>query len=154
VVGYDGYVYLRIWEGSPPTFRKRNNIAFRFNPLEETRTLYPDYWSPSDTLLAEPRERRPGWIFHGDYTIFGDYFGGKGDDEFFRTTRLKNGWVADEAVTGAQVFPDDSNAYTSEFRKGTDSPFLKIHWWYLPGSSGVILTPRVVIRGPKGVPHQ
>ncbi|HYL91207.1 MAG TPA: IPT/TIG domain-containing protein [Burkholderiales bacterium] len=145
VLAFNGQVYVKM--GS----QRSGLLGFRFIPSTETRVLS----MTNDYALTKPSK------YHGDGYVYHDLltslFGGKDDDEFFRNTRLKNGWVTDSAylccVFGAPVLAaGNGDAYIVEVRPGTDSPYLKVHWW-ADMFSDVIYRPQVVIRGPKGVPH-
>jgi hypothetical protein len=78
-------------------------------------------------------------------------FGHKGEDEFYLSNRLINGWV----VHDARVYMDPASAgktgaYIVESHIGTDSPYLKIRVWQQPLSVNYY-TFKVWIRGPRGV---
>lgn len=83
------------------------------------------------------------------------YFGGKGDDEYLKNTRLKNGWV----VQGVTFDNEGNSAYGGygaqliEHRIGTPSLFTKVHWWY-DAAGYVGYRVGYVIEGPKGVPYK
>lgn len=83
------------------------------------------------------------------------YFGGKGDDEYLKNTRLKNGWV----VQGVHFDVEGSSAYGGygaqliEHRIGTPSLFAKVHWWY-DAAGYVSYRVGYVIEGPKGVAYK
>jgi hypothetical protein len=125
-------------------------VPFRFNPTTELRTLG----------ISGDRGLTGGATFsYGSIDHFGagSLFGSRGDDQFYLSTRLTNGWTVSSAYLigfdGAAVYTyGNANAYISEFRQGTDSPYVKVHWW-MDAFSSVDYDLRVVISGPKGVPN-
>ncbi len=149
---YGGIVY--VVRGSDQA--KTNLVPWRFNPTLELREVR---WT-TDRRLKFPVDAeaayRPTTIAHGNGNPF---WGFKDDDEFFLTTRLKNAWSVDDVgVTCAVAWGNgmcDGNAYAIDSRRGTDSPYLKVHWW-LPAAFGgykyTFYTYVVRIIGPKGVP--
>jgi hypothetical protein len=133
-------------------------VPFQFNPALEYRSVA----LTTDRLLSKAGS---GESFSPQYSsishegIF-DLFGARGEDEYFLVTRLRNGWVVDSAYvsnpfsgTLGTWTAGNASAYITEFRGGTDSPYVKVHWWR-EGYSLVTYRPNVIIRGPKGVPHQ
>lgn len=151
VLSYNGLVY--IVRGSDQA--KTNLVPWRFNPTLELRALR---WT-TDSRLKGPLENwsfAPTTVQHGNGNPF---FGFKDDDEIFVTTRLKNAWLVDSvSVTCAVPWGNgmcDGNAYAIDSRIGTDSPYLKVHWWVAPAFGGFKSTYYqyvVGIIGPKGVP--
>lgn len=151
---FSGQVYVRRG-GANSRF-----MPFQFNPALEYRSLAVT----NDRIITGTESnvyyRSLGIGIYHDGT--GDLFGARGEDQYFLTTRLRNGWVVDSAFISNYVTAVDrsgpwswhnASAYISEYRGGTDSPYLKVRWWR-EGFSEVIYTPNVIIRGPKGVPHQ
>jgi hypothetical protein len=132
-------------------------VPFRFSPATEFRTLGMAT-DKSISLEGLPPfiQVDKGYVLHpGDWWAFG----AKGDDQFYLYAKLKNGWVVDSACltdrNGLAITRlGRADAYISELRQGTDSPYLKVHWWRDGGDNGVGYVPHIVISGPKGVPHQ
>ena len=151
LLAYNGVVY--VVRGSDQS--KTNLVPWRFNPALELRELR---WT-LDRRLKSPFQPeaayRPTTIAHGNGNPFVGY---KDDDEFFVTTRLKNAWLVDDVgVTCAVPWGGgmcDGNAYAVDSRRGTDSPYLKVHWWLAPAFGGykyTYYTYVVRIIGPKSV---
>lgn len=148
IQGFNGQVYVK--RGTAAS----KYVAFRFNPATELRTIgiTADRRIPNEAVAA----------LYGIQTVwhsgFMDWFGKRGDDEFYLNTNLINGWTVSSAYldgTKGVLAPDISgsaDAYVSEFRPGTASPYVKVHWWR-DGFSGLLYRLNVVIIGPKGVPH-
>lgn len=132
-------------------------VPFRFSPATEFRTLGMST-DKSISLEGLPPfiQLDKGYVFHpGDWWAFG----AKGEDQFYLYAKLKNGWVVDSACltdrNGLAITRlGRADAFISELRQGTDSPYLKVHWWRDGGDNGVGYVPHIVISGPKGVPHQ
>jgi len=150
VPSYPGSVYVKRADGA-----KTGLLPFRFNPITDVATL----GMTPDRMIKAPYDFRylPGIAWHDGA---GDLFGARGDDEFFLSTRLQNGWVVDRVYltmtasdTTAIHIWGNANAYITESREGTNSPYVKVHWWR-DGLSTVAYSPRVVILGPKGVPYR
>lgn len=153
---FSGLVYIR--RGSTNS----RFVPFQFNPALEFRSLD----ITSDRIIGGPKDTENQWTsVYGTSQAYHHswyYFGYRDYDQFFLTTRLKNGWVADSAylthvrfivcLPGPGIFYN-ANAYITEFRGGTDSPYLKVRWW-TDGLGEVFYLPVVIIRGPKGVPYQ
>jgi hypothetical protein len=160
---FNGQVYVRRG-GANSRF-----MPFQFNPALEYRSLAftNDRIIPGGGYVTNrpaANASLPGSIggIRVDHDGVTDLFGAGGEDQFFLTTRLRNGWVVDSAHISNGLDLDDrpgpwfwgnASAYITECRNGTDSPYLKIRWWR-EGWSEVLYTPIMLIRGPKGVPHQ
>jgi hypothetical protein len=151
---FNGQVYVRRG-GASSRF-----VPFQFNPALEYRslTITTDRIITGADSYAYYRPLGIGIVHDGS----GDLFGARGEDQYFLVARLRNGWVVDSAYLSNYVTAVDrpgpwswhnASAYITEYRGGTDSPYLKIRWWR-EGFSEVIYTPNLIIRGPKGVPHQ
>jgi hypothetical protein len=151
---FNGQVYVRRG-GANSRF-----VPFQFNPALEYRSLAitNDRIITGTNSSVYYRALGIGIVHDGVVELFGD----RGEDQYFLTTRLRNGWVVDSAFISNYVTAVDqpgpwswghAYAYITEYRGGTDSPYLKVRWWR-DGWSEVIYTPNVLIRGPKGVPHQ
>jgi hypothetical protein len=151
---FSGQVYVRRG-GANSRF-----MPFQFNPALEYRSLA----ITNDRILtgSDSSVYYRSNIIGIDHDGLFDLFGARGEDQYFLTTRLRNGWIVDSAYISNYATAVDmpgpwswrnASAYITECRSGTDSPYLKIRWWR-EGYSEVIYTPNVIIRGPKGVPHQ
>jgi hypothetical protein len=83
-------------------------------------------------------------------------FGDKADDEFWRTMRLKNGWVMEDArVEGHPAMNNiPFGCSVTSSRPGTDSPYIKVHWWFDKGAAPFVYYAYVIIKGPAGVPYK
>jgi hypothetical protein len=81
----------------------------------------------------------------------GDLFGAKGNDEFYLSTKLSNGWVVNSVDVRQTYRYGTSGAYNWADRAGTDSPYVNVRWWRNTFSS-VAYTFTVTIIGPRGVP--
>jgi hypothetical protein len=95
------------------------------------------------------------WYVHHATTGFSGY---KGNDTFYMTKALKNGWRVHSALVQTiefrgGAFPGSSNAYLTESRVGSNSPFISVRTWQEPFTS-LYYTIQVTIIGPKGVPHE
>ena len=148
IQGFNGQVYVK--RGTAAS----KYVAFRFNPTMELRTI---------GVGADRRiQNEEVGVLLGVQTVwhrgFMDWFGKRGDDEFYLNTNLINGWTVSSAYldgTKGVLAPDVSGSadtYVSEFRPGTASPYVKVHWWR-DGFSSLLYRLNVVIIGPKGVPH-
>jgi len=68
----------------------------------------------------------------------------KDDDEYFLNRKLRNGWVVDSVNFAS------GDARLEESRVGTDSPYVKIHWWCDAPWQTVSYTVMIFVKGPKG----
>ena len=143
---YDGQVYVLI--GST----KSNGVPFRFLPALETREIY---WT-TDRVIAEPglassnKSGDLGDILHGPSNFFQAFFGSKGDDMLFPSSHLKNGWTVQYVGVSYNFQRGGSDASVVDSRVGTDTPYMKIHWWY-DAFHDLIYQFLVRIAGPRGV---
>jgi len=160
---YDGYIYVQCGA------QKSDLTPFRFEPLMEVVRLQvsgdrilmdpsfyndwvpgPGYPDPGGVLLAACQFGHRVEHWDNGYTQF---LGHKADDEFFRNTTLKNGWILDSVNFAVTRIDGAGNASVSETRISTSSPYVKVHWW-IDAFSRVDYRLSVNIKGPKGVPYQ
>lgn len=135
--------------------------AFEFVPATETRVLAPQLgqFSVGGPGGVSTNICHPACSYGVDLGNL--LFGHKGEDVFFSNVRLKNGWRVAQVGLGhvsGQSFSygiwkeNSADARMMETRVGTDSPYVKVGWWH-DAFSSVAYWPRIVIEGPKGVPH-
>lgn len=152
VPGFNGMVYIKRSAGTVNS----NLVSFRFNPAVEIREIR----STMDRVLTWPVDQASP--AHEIQRASANFFAGfKDNDVLFGNTRLKNGWVADEAFVYCLYQTYGMNfctggAYVWETKKGTDWPYLNVRWWMNPAPfanySHVYYSFAVRIVGPKGVP--
>ena len=146
ILSYGGYVYVQ--RGTD----KSGVVSFKFNPALQLMTL----GITADKRIKSPYDTTGIGAFCGciAHEGAGDLFGHKDDDEFFSNTTLKNGWVVDSVNFGihGSIF-GNANASVSDSRIGTNSPYVKVHWW-MDTFSSVDYNVSVNIKGPTGVPYQ
>jgi hypothetical protein len=153
VPSFNGTIYIiRI------TDKKLSNLmAFRFDPTLEMREIH----ATIDRVLAWPFiVSSPANLIERSSVNF--FAGFKGNDVLFGNSRLKNGWIADDAFVQCEqqkyVILNfcDGGAYVWETRRGTDWPYLNVRWWLDPAPfasySHLYYTFSVRIIGPKGLP--
>jgi hypothetical protein len=142
-----GQVYVQASGG-----QKSAITPFQFNPTLDFAQIQPP-WNEGDKKLD------PADLYNNPYDGFshngaGDLLWHSGDDVFYLTTTLKNGWVVDSAaVVVSYTYGIASNAYNAEARIGTSSLYVKVHWWTDPFSV-VTYAPIVSIKGPLGLPYR
>jgi hypothetical protein len=150
---FNGFVYVTPKNGTKSAF-----VPFHFVAAIEYRTLA---LTNDAQVRGDVAPVPAGSACHekgtDPYDFWASFSGHRGDDEYFLTTRLKNGWVVDAATLddgkgGAIGIAGSGNASITEMRAGTDSPYLKVHWWF-DGGSYIMFCPEIIIRGPKGVPN-
>ncbi len=158
VPAYNGYLYVKRADGVKTTLR---NFAF-YPPLDVVVLGFP-IASTSGTYNQDAQlfdSHAPalwfGTMIHS--TSFAPW-GLKGDDEYYLQTRLKNGWILDSAAIGSDshVGPyttGSAGAYITDARIGTDSPYVKVHWWLDAFSYLSYNSLQVTIRGPKGLAYK
>lgn len=156
VATYDGVIYVRRADGTTSAYR-----PFRFLPRLKTVMLgiTPNPHAPTailDANLALDCMARRQQCYK-DTDLF---FGAKGDDEFFVNTRMTNGWVVQAPLLygsdNPQVSPRPQvigvgGINVAEVRVGTNSPYLRVHWW-LGILSHLTYGPGVIVVGPAGLP--
>jgi hypothetical protein len=155
VPAYNGYAYLLRADGS-----RSSLMPFAFKPTLTVAQLQFNTKRASDYRIVDPHEIDSSneLISHpGNLNLFGF----AGYDEFFMSTRLRNGW---QTVQVALLGPnycgncpprvvDSANVYLVESRIGTDSPYAKVRWW-TDTWGGVHYRVTVTIQGPSGLPYQ
>jgi len=175
VTAYDGQVYLTL------NGQKSASLPFHFEPTLDFVQLAPPCNAP-DAKIANVNFQCPFWeppdwdnvitIHDGigiDPPLTGDFLGHKGEDLFYPSMTLKNGWVVDSvsilsnanpstigSVTtccNASYVGNGSNAYVLISTVGSPSPFVDVHWW-TDAFSRVQYQLYVTIKGPLGVPYQ
>jgi hypothetical protein len=150
LLAFNGQVYVK----RAADQKMSNLVAFRFEPTLEIREIR----GTMDRVLTDPVWRglsSAGEIDHGRMAA-NFLVGDKNNDEFFINTRLKNGWVADDATVTCKHDACNGGAYLWEIKTGGDWPYLNVRWWLNPdppfGFSDVKYNFAVRIIGPKGVP--
>lgn len=145
LLAFNGQVYVK----RAADQKISNLVAFRFEPTLELRQM----GRTSDTQVAQPGRIHTNGrdIVHENGSPFWGY---KGNDILFNNTRLKNGWVADNAFV--TVFSQRcGGAYVNETKLNTNWPYLDVRWWVdgcVPYLAIVSYGIQVTIIGPKGVP--
>jgi hypothetical protein len=156
IPAFGGYVYLQRPDGQKSALR-----PFRFTPLYDVAVIgFPltAQGYPFDSIISEGYSKDTGTVDHFGDVFWGAFFGGKGDEEFYRTQRMANGWVVVDARLldiwgnpGARASVGTGEATIAEFRPGTNSPFVKVHWWRDPNSY-VHYKIQVTVQRPKNLP--
>ena len=95
-----------------------------------------------DTFAVFPIPAAGIWI--NGYHHASMFVGFRGDDEYFLNRKLRNGWVVD-SIDFAQ-----GGARLEESRVGTDSPYVKVHWWCDAPWQSTTYTVKIFVKGPKG----
>lgn len=156
IPAFGGYVYLQRPDGQKSALR-----PFRFTPLYDVAVIgFPltAQGYPFDSIISERYSTLDGTVIHFGDPFWGTFFGGKGDEEFYRTQRLVNGWTVVDARMldafgnpGARSNYGAGEATIAEFRPGTNSPFVKVHWWR---DAGCFLEYKiqVTVQRPKNLP--
>jgi hypothetical protein len=156
IPAYGGYVYLQRPDGQKSALR-----PFRFVPLYDVAVIgFPlsAQGYPFDSIISEGYDKQYGTVDHYGDVFWGVFFGGKGDEEFYRTQRLANGWMVLDARLldtwgnpGARASVGVGEATIAEFRPGTNSPFVKVHWWRDPGAY-LHYKIQITVQRPKNLP--
>lgn len=158
VPAYNGYVYVKRADGVKTSlqgfgFLPPLDVAVLGFPIASTSGAYQQdaqlYDSHAPALWF-------GLMQHHTYCL---PWGLKGDDEYYLQTHLKNGWTLDSAAILANGHPGpntdgSAGAYITDARVGTDSPYVKVHWWVDANSYVSYDTLQVTIKGPKGLAYQ
>jgi hypothetical protein len=139
------------------------SASFEFVPATEVRLIVPplDQMSLGAPSGVSSNVCHPAcaWGFNLEYLMFGQ----RGEDQFFRNARLRNGWRVEGvglrhrdpygALKAGVQIEGSADVSMLENRVGSDSPFLRVGWWRDAGGSFVAYWPFIQIRGPKGTPH-
>ena len=148
--GYDGQVYVvrRGARGAAGGEAYSEKVPFRYNPTIEIMK----YSVPNQ--ISEPWQTnghvQPGYeVDNGRIKRTFGLIGGKGDDEFQLSQKLLNGWRVQGARIISQV-TGHANATVAEFRQGSDSPYVKVHWWG-DALSSVTYSVEMTVSGPSGL---
>jgi hypothetical protein len=160
----DGEVYLKF-----PSGVESNRVPFKIIRTTQFKKLpiYLKDWrieKGDDGDMQRGENWDPGtWVGAEHKSTL--MFGHKGNDYYLENYRLKNGWVLDSVdfwsdfgnnwwlSIGGSASNPLGGAYIVEAAYGTDTPFVKVHWWNL-GYCNVMYDMTIYIRGPSGVPYQ
>lgn len=145
ILGFNGQVYIVRAQDNV----KSNLVPFRFNPALEQRMIGCNPITPDRLIQGE--YQYTFLVKCVEHNGAGDFFGAKGNDEFFRTSKLRNGWIVAAVDVKPSYIFGVSGAYDSGNRVGTDSPYVNVRWWRNWFSS-VAYVFSVTIVGPKGMP--
>jgi len=140
-LSYSGYLYIQ------RDAEKSGLVPFKFNPTLQVLNI----GVTNDKRITAPGDSDAYCMVTHIGAL--DFFGHKGDDEFFLNTRLKNGWVVDSVLFAANPPLGNGNASVVDSRIGTISPYVKVHWW-IDAFSSQCYQLSVNIRGPSGVAYQ
>jgi hypothetical protein len=149
LLAFNGRAYVKV--GGKPS----NTVPFTFNPtiIYETLNMSRMEWLNDSNVGGH----FGGWIdaglmYHNAAPLLGD----KDDDEWWRFTKLKNGWVVDEVgvwgIPNVNNIPWDCSVTAS--RIGTDSPYVKVHWWFNSGAGPLMYAIVINVKGPSGLPYK
>jgi hypothetical protein len=133
-------------------------VPFQFNPSIEVREIRP--FPDRRECLIRGGELGSHWGGHVRHDFGSALFGTKDYDEFFQARQLRNGWTVREVVLqphevfATTLFGARGGVDVAEWRPGSSSPYVKLHWWVDGLSVLRYRTPAVVIAGPRGVPHE
>ena len=141
---YQGSIAIRVGQ------TLSNAVPFKFIPVEEPREIHSA--QGQDITLAHPSIMTGSKIEHPNNS-FGQCCGNAGNDVFFPTRQLSNGWVVQDIKpkTDPCAYPDCRGTYIADSRIGTSSPYFNMRWWH-GGLVGSRYWFTVTIVGPRGVP--
>lgn len=143
---FDGYVYVVCANG------RTDMKPFRFRPameLQQMRIMLGNDYVNGEAGY-NPMDRGT-YIRQGHYT--GPIIGHKGDDIYFLSFTLKNGWVVDSIQFYNEDYANSGEAHSfiAANKVGTSSPYTKVHWWATAGGDWTIYELRYTIKGPRGI---
>lgn len=166
---FDGVLWVKRPDGA-----QSGALPFRFEPAYETRTVYTGIYCPDSKASREGRCTVPDSrlapnpfgrsVSHMTVSAHSAMFWGyKGDDEYWVSTRLKNGWLMHSAEISTSpidfylphVWPKLAFIGYPEFLPDTDRPYVKVHWWMEPAMDAYFIyyaPPILVIKRPVGLP--
>jgi hypothetical protein len=130
-----------------------NAVPFKFIPAQEVREIRS---TQGDISIAQPGIVTTGSIsdkIEHPNSSFGGLAGNKGNDIFFPTRQLSNGWVVQDIKPKVDPcsYPDCRGAYVADSRIGTPLPFFNVRWWH-EVFVGARYWFTLWIVGPRGVP--
>jgi hypothetical protein len=129
-----------------------NTVPFKFIPILEVREIHS---TQGDISVAQPGTVTSStWdkIEHPN-TSFGGLSGSKGNDIFFPTRQLSNGWIVQDIKPKIDpcAYPDCRGGYVADSRIGTPMAYFNIRWWH-EVFVGARYWFSLWIVGPRGVP--
>ena len=146
---FDGSIAIGVGQA------QSNALPFRFVPLQEVREIHS---TRGDISIAQPGTAHTGpnatydRVDH-DNTTFMQLGGSKGNDIFFPTARLQNGWLVQDIKPKAQGCgtPFCTGVTVADSRIGSDVPYFNVRWWY-DALANLKYSFSMWIVGPRGVP--
>ncbi len=110
----------------------------------------PDYHqhriASQDSRLSGPGPQlNPGYV---EYR-FPFVLGGKGDDEFFTQELMDPAWTVQSVEIASKTWLGKGEARIVDSRVGTNSPYVKVHWW-ADLQSDLTYSLKITIKGPAG----
>lgn len=129
-----------------------NAVPFKFIPFPEVREIHS---TQGDISIAQPGAVTSStWdkIEHQN-TSFMQLSGSRGNDIFFPTRQLSNGWVVQDIKPKVDpcAYPDCRGAYVADSRIGTPLAYFNMRWWH-EALVGARYWFSLWIVGPRGVP--
>ena len=132
-----------------------NAVPFRFEPVIEPREIRG---TRGDVSIAQPGTVTTGPTVVADKvdhlnTTFMSLGGSKGNDIFFPTKRLANGWTVRDIRPSAEGswLPWYPAVMVVDSRIGSDIPYFNVRWWY-DALTNLHYHFSMWIAGPRGVP--
>jgi len=143
---YQGTIAIRVGQ------TLSNAVPFKFIPVQEVREIHS---TQGDISIAQPGTVTSStWdkIEHPN-TSFGGLSGNKGNDVFFPTRQLSNGWIVQDIKPKVDpcAYPDCRGGYVADSRIGTPLAYFNIRWWH-EVFVGARYWFSLWIVGPRGVP--
>ncbi|HEY5611707.1 MAG TPA: hypothetical protein VIL97_10890, partial [Thermoanaerobaculia bacterium] len=127
----------------------------------DLRVLRCPQWNLQSEAKIEAKTTLDGFNCSGsEISLFGmTRYGGpvsaqRGEDLYFPTFRLQNGWTVDSIFFRAVVSREgEADAKLVESAAGGNTPSIRVRWWATPGDS-VHYVLLVTIVGPRGTPYE
>jgi hypothetical protein len=143
---YQGTIAIRVGQ------TLSNSLPFKFIPVQEVREIHS---TRGDLSIAQPGTVTSStWdkIEHANNS-FMQLSGNKGNDIFFPTRPLSNGWIVQDIKPKVDpcAYPDCRGAYVADSRIGTPLAFFNMRWWH-EALVGARYWFSLWIVGPRGVP--
>lgn len=131
--------------------------AFRFIPATEYKTLDINEYDTNKVakFIQGDGDDNVGFGPEIKGVHFGSGFTGhKNEDEYFMNVRLQNNWVVDYIEFRDSHDPGEADSGIWESHEGTDSPYVKVHWWDTPMYDWLDYYLTVHVRGPRGTSYK